>query len=776
MPLFLSFLAGSVLFFSSRFFPFCSIILFGAAAAYLIRSKLGIWVFVIVCGFFYAWCRGPVANETMLPWDRKVQVSGSFLQKGGPLPAGHDIFIFKVDKAVDEETGEEIAGLEDEEIRLKADVPFDPDDEYELLVRTGHDRLRLNPGNTSRVYVYAQLLEVQGQADATGVFGDGFDRYRNALRDYNRGHFSRDSADFISAITIGDTHLDENLKNAFNITGLAHILSISGTHFGLFSVVIFTTFVFLINRLPLVYLQRLTLYMTPSQAAAVLCLPLMMLYLGISGGSIPAVRSFLMVGLFLAGLLINRKGAWLNTVLLAAFILLLWDPGVVLALSFQLSFIAVLFIGFALEKKGEKEGVEKRKNRIVEFIRNSLKLTLAATLGTAPLVAYHFHYTSLISPLTNLLVAPLIGFLVIPFALISSFAYLLTGYYIFAPLTGLTTDFSLWLVKMLARVPFADIRVPAFPPVLVLLFYAGCLLYFVSGRKRLLLVTFLPLAVYAVYIVPVFFSPKEFSVTFLDVGQGDSAVLELPDGKTIVVDTGPTGHETVQYLKYLGRRDIDALALTHGDLDHCGGLDRIVRHINVREVWDNGAVAYDEEFAIPRKTLERGDVINAGGYAITVLHPYDDFYTFGDNPSQEDNNRSLVLKVRGEKRSILFAADIEDEAEEDIANAGKWLKCDVLKVPHHGGRSSAHQGFLFEVSPSIAVISVGKDNSFGHPAQEMLEALSGKKILRTDQDGAVKVTEHAGELQVKTWHDAAFEIADRPGKELRNMSRLFSSW
>lgn len=779
MSLLLSFLFGTIIFFISRYFLFCSILVFLASTVWLIKKKNSRWVFVIILGILYALFRVPLADQLLQPWDKKMEITGRFLPKTGAPSSLPDIHNFVIDKAVDEQTGQEIEAMEDEMIRLRSDAAFDADDTYELLVQTGKDRTRLNPGSSTRAFLTARVIGIMGQEETKSVFGNIFERPRTSLHEYIMGRFSKDSADFISAVTIGEVHFDEDLKTAFNVTGLAHILSISGTHFGLLSVVIFTLFLFLIRRLPYTIFQRLTLYLSPQQAAAIICLPLMVLYLGISGGSIPAVRSFLMISLFLSGLLIGRKGFWLNTVLLAAFVLVLWDPEVIMTLTFQLSFIAVVFIGFSVERKGEYDdnsAEPKKNNKLAEFMKKSLRLTLAATIGTAPLVAYHFHYFSLISPLANLVAGPLIGFVVLPLALISSFAYLLTGYYIFGPLVGLATDLSLWLVTMMAKVPFADTRIHAFPLALIVFFYVGFLCYLAWGRRKsLLALPILPFLFYAIVSVS---SSKELSVTFLDVGQGDSAVVELPDNKVLMVDTGRGGYETANFLKYLGRRRVDALVITHSHPDHTGGMDHILKQFSVHEIWDNGRIDYPEEVVLPMKhrSLERGDVIENEKYSLTVLHPYPEFYTVEGNEFVEDNNSSLVLKVRGRSHSILFAGDVENEAEEDLSHLGKQLRSDVLKIPHHGGGSSADEGFLFEISPSIAVISAGSDNSFGHPRPEMLEALSGIRIYRTDLDGAVKVTETAGRLQVKTYQDFILERTSSASGELRNLKRLFMTW
>jgi competence protein ComEC len=483
-----------------------------------------------------------------------------------------------------------------------------------------------------------------------------------------------------------------------------------------------------------------------------------------------------MISLFLVGLLIGRKGFWLNSLLFAAFVLAMWNPAVILNLSFQLSFIAVLFIGFSVEGRDEEFNTPGEGNRPLRFAKSSLMLTLAATMGTFPLVAYHFHYFSVISPLANLVAGPLIGFVLVPLSMISSFSYLLNGHFIFAPLVSLSADLSVALVRLMSKAPYAAVKFPAFPPVLCILFYILCIPYLLFGKtKKLLVIPFMPFLLYALFHV---FEKKELSVTFLDVGQGDSEVIELPDGKTVVIDTGRTGRETAAYLQCMGTGDIDALVLTHSDSDHAGGMEEIVKRFYVKEIWDNGLMLYPEGVSLPerRRALERGDILEAGNYRITVLHPYKGFYTIGGNEDREENNSSVVLKMSGKKISFLMTGDIEDEAETDVAHLKKWLSSDVIKMPHHGSRTSANEEFLSEVSPAIAVISAGRDNSYGHPSPEVLEKLAGKKIVRTDRDGAVKMTETREGLEIKTYREFALKNADNVATELHNLTRLFTVW
>lgn len=775
----LAFLSGALFFSLYPYFPLSILLLFISAAAFLLlKRKILLFLFIVI-GIFYAFLRFSPAEDMPYPWNKELRVTGRFTQENTQM-SDRNIQTFVVDTAHDDEAGEEIEGLRDKEIGLTTDFAVDYDDRYELLLETGKDSTRLNPGQLWKSRLFAKVITVEDAAEAPLSLFAVFDRHRGSLNRYISGRFKEDSAAFISTITTGGTaQLNDELRNAFSAAGLAHILSISGTHFGMFSLMIFGLFVFLIKRLPYQYLQRLTIYLSPSQAAALLSLPFMVMYLGISGGSIPAVRSFVMINLFLFGLLIGRKGFWLNSLLFAAVVLVIWNPDVIASLSFQLSFIAVLFIGFSIEQKETAEKgtePEDKKVRIIRYIKNAVMLSLAASLGTAPLAAYYFHYVSLISPLANLVVVPLVGFVLIPLSLISSFAYIFTGHYIFAPLVSASSDLIVTIVKLFAGIPYAELRVPSFPPVLCLFFYAGFLLYIVSGRnKKILALPFVPFCIYAALVMS---EKKELRVTFVDVGQADSAVIELPDRKTIVIDTGRTGKETAAFLRYQGKRVVDALVLSHNHPDHTGGMEYIMKRFTVKEIWDNGRILYPQEMHITanHRALERGDIIETDSYRITVLHPYKEFYTLRDNTHSEENNSSLVLKISGKKKSFLFTGDIEEEAEEDIAHLRKWLQGDVIKIPHHGSRTSTSDVFLNGVSPSIAVISAGRDNSFGHPSQEVLQKLEGKRIFRTDQDGAIKIVEKGEKLIVKTCREFVFEKADNINTEKKNIMRLFSVW
>jgi competence protein ComEC len=730
------------------------------------------FILILIAGTAFAFIRyEPVAD---LPSIRNpLSLRGIFQSYPTKTERGMFKQSLRIDSALNTKTGEQLYALAGQKIFLLSDRAFYPGTDFEGTARFLQKKIRLNPGARNNNEQFAILVNLAHAKEGRTSLNSLIQKYRYRLHRFFDANFSKDSGSLLKAITLNQkAEIDYELRNAFNTTGLAHILSISGTHFGLFSLFLFSLFSLSIKALPYRILQRLTIFLTPSQAAVLLCLPFMLAYLGLSGASTPAVRSFIMIGLFMIGLIIGRKGFWLNSLFFAAFLLVLLNPATIFSLSFQLSFIAVLFIGFAIahtrhEQKGDK--------KFLRYVKNVLVVTLAASIGTAPLVAYHFHYLSLISPLANILIAPLVGFVLIPLSVVSAFLFLITGHFMLTPVVSGLSDFIVSLVTWLAHVPFADIKIPSFPPIIMFLFYTGFIFYFLFQKKRsTLVIPFIPLLIYLLLSIP---EKSACSISYLDVGQGDSSVIELPDGKTMVIDTGKSGWEAASFLSYRGKTVIDALILSHIHPDHTGGLYYLTRRFTVREIWTNSRIILSHTLRhIKQRELSRGDLVEGNGYRIYVFHPYPEFYSLYGNEYITENNDSLVLKFIVHRKSFLFTGDIEEEAEEDIAHLGTWLQSNVLKVPHHGSKSSAYEPFINTVSPAGAVISVGRDNPFGHPHHETLDAYQGTRIFRTDIDGAVKINISPNGLAFKTYRECQFKKARSFTDELKNIERLFETW
>lgn len=809
MFLFISFIYGVAIFYIHRFFPFISffmslILLILSARMFLSGdmrrySKIFHLILVIiltVSGFYYA---GLFHNPALFTLDiagKTLEIKGSPKSEAVPLNFRKDMFsqILSISSVLENENRH----LNIQEMRIVSSSILMHDRTYLIRARIPGDVFS-NPGNIRNIISgYALVIQDIGSAD-TGLFG----KARIRLNDFMKNNFSSETAPFLMSIITGERGLiTREMNNAFNVTGLAHILSISGAHFGLLFFILFRIFNFLIKMLPYRVLVRLTLYFTPSQIAAAACIPFMIGYLCISSMSLPAIRSFIMITLFLIGLFIGRKGFWLNTLLFAAAVILIIQPDSILDISFQLSFVAVLCIGLVAEQQKYENSEEQRTENLtaknffssaIRYFRASVLISVAATIGTAPLVAYYFHYFSVISPLTNLVITPVIGFIILPISLISSFVFLVFNVFPLNQLIDSFTGFVMGLIKYIAQWSFVDIKIPAFPSVLLFMFYLGILIYTVTNVKssseavvqknppKIMFKNLIPLSIalipFIIYTGMNLFEPEGIRFTHLDAGQGDTAIIEMPDSKVLVLDTGRNGLQTGNFLRYRGIKKVDTVILSHGHPDHAGGLEYLLDNFKVAGIWDNNRLKYADGLpeGISHRGFQRGDIIEGAGYKITVLHPYDGFYTMYSR-SDEENNDSLVFKLQG-RNTFLFAGDIAAEAEEDLVHLKAYLKSTVLKVPHHGSRTAASEVFFKAVSPQIAVISAGRKNIYGHPHKEMLEMLSNARILRTDTDGAIGLQEMSdGTVKVKTWKEFQLTEAKNMTEEFMNLKKLFWVW
>ncbi|MCK4261618.1 MBL fold metallo-hydrolase [bacterium] len=255
-------------------------------------------------------------------------------------------------------------------------------------------------------------------------------------------------------------------------------------------------------------------------------------------------------------------------------------------------------------------------------------------------------------------------------------------------------------------------------------------------------------------------------VTFLDVGQGDSAFIQFPCGGNMLIDGGQGGRYDMgkkvltPFLRRKGVRKIDTLLLTHPHADHVGGLATVLRNFKVGLVLESGqshtTYSYEEFLRLVEERRINYRVVKAGerieGYEeveIQILNPPP---TLLEGTRSDLNNNSVVLKIAYRKVSLLLSADIEREAENRLLRYGQLLKSTAVKVPHQGSRSSSTKPFLDLVDPEVAIISVGKHNPFGHPSPIVLKRYEemGTKVYRTDRQGAVTFISDGRKFWIKT--------------------------
>ncbi len=535
----------------------------------------------------------------------------------------------------------------------------------------------------------------------------------------------------------GSVGLSDEVREVFATNGLAHLLSVSGTHFALLA-----SFLLLLLR-PL-----------PVRLRKICVLLLLFGYAVLCGLKPPVVRALCMSSILLLG---GSGGARGNLLCLTCLVLLCLRPAWLLDVGFQLSFGAVAGLLWLYPKL---------KNYFCAFVPTllgeAMALTAAAQLAVLPLLVTYFHQLPVLSIVSNILLVPVLELATLVSLVGIALDFVLPCGQWFLALAGWLVEQILVQTKFLASQTFSTVVVGNLPLWSGVVYYFGLLLWadvpclqFLRNRERraMLLGT-------GVLLVGLFlwkqFAPVNFTAYFLDVGQGDCTVVLTPSRRVIVVDAGglknfDTGSRVlVPFLRSLGKSKVDALLLSHGDYDHSGGAMALARTMPIEQIILPAGNSLSEaeqallHYARP-KIVERARAGRKYDFEGTVLEILDvprpkNIY------DPKGNEASTVASIECGERSLLFTGDIDKSREKFLQNLAP---CDVLKVAHHGSKHSSSLQFLEQVRPKLAVISVGAGNGYGHPHQETLERLAsvGSRVLRTDELGAIEIVFTENELQ-----------------------------
>lgn len=715
------------------------------------------------------------------------------------------------------------------------DRTFLPGDEVAFTARLHPPSGTRNPGG----FDYGAYLRHQGIAAVASVSGPGrivlvsapaapsrwtpwrvIERWRDRIRRAALATLADPARGIFLGIIIGEQgYLDEEVRDAFMATGTVHILSISGSHLGLVALLSFLFVKGACRILPAAWLLALSRFVTPTRLAAGVTLVLVTFYTLLAGAEVATVRSLVMIVIVMLAVWLGRGHDLLRAVACAALLLVVENPRAVYDISFQLSFTAVAAIALVIGVRAHHadEGLPPRheavRERIGRWLWDYFLLTGGVTLATLPLVAYHFQQIAWLGLFVNAAVVPLAGAVLVPVGLGSAVWLLITGQEVL-PAAGFNqalADFMSAIVAFCARLPGAEWHV-ASPPVPAMgLFYALLALAMRSAgedvspwlRRGSLAGALLLMAWWA-------WSPRvppgsdAVRVTFLDVGQGDASVIELPDGRTVLVDGGARydaldmGRAVVgPYLWERGITRLDHVIATHPQLDHIGGLAWVLRSFEIGRYWSNG-VFREEPFyrrvhdalrarGLTEDRAEEGRaIIETGPCRLEALNPP---HVGERTPGGEAgtamggsalNNLSVVTKLTCGPHVFLFTADAEVASLARLYHRGLLARVTILKVPHHGAASSLYGPWINTMGSATAVVSVGRHNAYGHPAPDVVEAYraAGIHLLRTDRDGAVWITARLSrpDVRIETAQDAALKTVPFTSKigieEWNNWNRL----
>lgn len=630
-----------------------------------------------------------------------------------------------------------------------------------------HGRLHLrlpDPARNPGVFDYARYLRWQGVfAAADTVYSEvrvdvsaggvraWFDRWRKAEEARIEQLWDDPvTAGYLQSLLLGEADaVEPALAEMYRDLGLIHVLAISGLH------------VTLVSGMLLWIWQR---FGQAKESGVWFTVVLLVGYVMLVGASPSAVRSGLMGGIGLGAAVIGRRIDVRDVWGLALTVMLLYDPYQLWQAGFQLSFAVTLGLIVYVPIFCQSPYPRAR------WIKTALAVTTAAQLVSFPFLLYWFHQASPLSWAVNLVAVPILswivltaGYLALLFAHVHPVLALLPARAVDGVLGGVHAGLA-WLYSL--RVPFSHWPHPdGWWLVAFALWLAAVPFGWRRGyqRRRDLAVYGLCLLLLVVLARQPFSGSDEVRITFLDVGQGDSIVVEVGNQTVYLIDGGGTvtfpkqpwqakrdpfdvGDDILlPFLRSRGIERIDRLVMTHGDYDHIGGFVALLPHVCVGAALVNGASPEGTERELVTSLKARGIPIVSGRPGAswsdndhvrwTWLHP-------GGAGEWTGNDASVVLLLSAYGVNVLFTGDLETPGETHLLASGMLPRVDVLKVGHHGSGTSTSEAFLRETKPRAAVISVGRRNRYGHPAEEVLERLkrAGAAVYRTDEQGAITLT------------------------------------
>jgi competence protein ComEC len=552
--------------------------------------------------------------------------------------------------------------------------------------------------------------------------------------------FSPKEAAFLEGLLFGWTdQLDHQTEESFSVLGITHILAASGMNVALIVIPVW----WLLARICVQPWIRL-----------IFILPFIMFYVGLAGATPSVLRAGIMASLLLIGKVLDRPVDLLTLIGVSAWVSIFIDPLILWDLGFQLSYGVTIGLIVLTPR------LTSFFSFLPSFLGNALAVTISAELVSVPLLIHTFHVYTPLSILANLYVAPFVavlvpmGFLLLLMGLLSPFV---TAW--FVPLGNALLYLMLKPVLFIGKKGWLLTSFASPSPIFLASYYGGLILLCIERLKRIQFVRKLSLLMIGVYLV-VLWHPVSYGnqllVAFLDVGQGDSIFIRTPSNRVILVDGGGTFKSAhgeynvgekivVPYLRNEGVRQIDMLVLSHPDQDHMMGLFSVLHEVPVKSILIPGFpdesesykefLALVQEKKIPLYLAHKGDRWDVDqGLSLQIINPPSPYIR---GTRRDVNANCIVFELDYGKHSFLFTGDVEGEVEPLMQSS--LHPVDVLKVAHHGSKYSTSTTFLQTVHPRYAIISVGKNNRYGHPDQEVLERLEqeGAHIFRTDESGAV---------------------------------------
>ena len=574
-------------------------------------------------------------------------------------------------------------------------------------------------------------------------------RIRYSLLNAMHENLSSDAFPLAVALVLGiKTALPPEIRQAFSDVGIGHLLAISGLHMALVALLLGGLIYWIILCTP-----GLPLYVNARKIAASISLLSLFGYCALAGFSPSATRALIMVSSFCVALLFDLPQTALNSLAIAAWLILCLNPLSLFSVSFQLSFTAVFFlIVFATSYKS------KEINQHIH-IGKLISATLIAFITTSPLTTFYFQRLSLVALPSNLIFLPIVSTAILPPLLIAAFLYQFIPklsihiWHTISPVITLLIN----TIKYIASYQYSAIWVTDINLLKVIVIYSIILLTILVIKSNISYKKIFTAGAILIATV-VFLWPhgniRGIRLHVLDVGQGTAQVIEFPEHKVMVVDAGPIypsgfdlGKAVVgPFLRTLGYKRIDFLVCSHPETDHYGGMLSLIKEFPVGCFWQPDIKSYRGKWLeLMRLLKQKGIKKKIWRHNSTVDIEHSQIHLFVSSKNKylkSANSRCLVLDIAYNNKKLLIPGDIDIKREAVLIHTDKIGHQDCIVIPHHGSRSSLNQGFIRAISPKIGIISVGWLNRLHLPNKRVLEAYRsvGTEIYRTDTNGTVTIS------------------------------------
>ena len=507
------------------------------------------------------------------------------------------------------------------------------------------------------------------------------------------------SSDYIKVYLLGDNNLDNEIKDSYRINGISHLFSVSGMHISLIISILYF------------YLNKVTYHKFIKYVIVDIFL-ILYLFLAFSSS---LLRSTIMYILFSINYIFDLKIKKLDIMFITLIISIIVNPFIIYDIGFIYSYLISLFlICFSYKCKSK--------------FKNMINTTYISFLVSFPITLYNSYEINFISIILNITLVPIISIIIFPLSILTFIFPVFDNILLFS--CNIIEDISLFVSNIdITKFIFGK------PSLFLIIIYYVFIIIVLKRRRYFYL--FIILIIFH-YIIP--YMDNSYNVMMFDVGQGDSMFIKLPnDNGNILIDTGNNSYimknGIITYLKSIGVKKIDFLVISHGDYDHMGEAINLINNFKVEKVIFNCGPYNDLENELI-KVLDKKKIPYYS--CIKELNIDDNKLYFLNNKDYgNENDNSSVIYTELNNYKFLFMGDAGVEVEEDLIEKYNLNNIDVLKVGHHGSKTSSSKDFIDEINPKYSIISVGNNNRYGHPNKEVLNNLEQSKIYRTDKDGSI---------------------------------------